>query len=146
VIVVDDVLLIDLLAGTQSAEVAVATQNGVATTFSFYYRLARAIGSSRLEGSLTRRFEALHQDRRHYVVGLLEALPETIVLLAPRDLVPTMSALAAVTSANFLTVELVATAMILEARVLVTTTSGLLDRVCSVAGVELTVLGSGADA
>ena len=135
-IVVDDRLLFDVLAGTELSEFGEFAKAGIATTFSWYYRLARAISSGRIDGSLSRAFAELTDDRRRYVQGLLDHLPEYLEILHPRELVPTMSALMALTSVNFITAEVIATSMILEAEIVVTTTSPLLNRAARLAGVE----------
>ena len=89
-IVVDDRLLFEVLSGTETAEFAEHAVGGIATTFSWYYRLSRALSTGRVDGSLTREFAALSDDRRRYVHGLLEDLPNTIEMIHPMDLVPPM--------------------------------------------------------
>lgn len=49
-------------------------------------------------------------------------------MVHPRNLVPSMSAVAALTSVNFLTAEAVAVSLILEAPIVVSTRSALMDR------------------
>ncbi len=139
-IVVDDRLLFEIISGTETTELARRAAGGVASTFSWYYRLSRAISSGRVDGSLTREFAALSDDRRIYVHGLLEDLPDTIEMVQPRDLVPSMSAVATLTSVNFLTAEAIAVSLILEAPVVVSTRSQLMDRAATRAGVECSVL------
>ena len=139
-IVVDDRLLFEILAGTESAQLIELAAGGVATTFSWYYRLARAVSTGRVDGSLTREFASLSDARRTYVHGLLENLPDTIEILHPRDLVPSMSAIAALTTVNFLTAEAISTSMILASPVVVSTRSALMDRAAAIAGVECQVL------
>jgi hypothetical protein len=51
VIVVDDRLLFEILAGTETPDLAEIAVGGVATPFSWYYRLSRAISSGRVDGS-----------------------------------------------------------------------------------------------
>ena len=140
VIVVDDRLLFEVLSGTAAAEFAERASDGIATTFSWYYRLSRALSTDRIDGSLTRQFASLSDDRRNYVHGLLEDLPATVEMLHPRDLVPSMSAIAALTSVNFLTAEAIGVSMILEAPILVSTQSALMTRAAAMAGVECLVL------
>lgn len=133
-------MLFEVLSGTENVEFAKHAAGGIATTFSWYYRLSRALSTGRVDGSLTREFAALSDARRRYVHGLLEELPDVIEMLHPRDLVPSMSAVAALTSANFLTAEAIATSLVLEAPIVVSTRSALMDRAASVAGVECVVL------
>ena len=66
-IVVDDRLLFDVLAGTESVELLQAASGGVATTFSWYYRLARAIATGRIEGSLSRHYGNLTAERQRHI-------------------------------------------------------------------------------
>ena len=139
-IVVDDRLLFEILAGTENTQLVELAAGGVATTFSWYYRLARAVSTGRVDGSLTREFASLSDARRTYVHGLLENLPDTIEILHPRDLVPSMSAIAALTTVNFLTAEAISTSMILASPVVVSTRSALMDRAAAIAGVECQVL------
>ena len=139
-IVVDDRLLFEVISGTEAAEFAAHASGGIATTFSWFYRLSRAISTGRVDGSLTREFASLSDARRTYVHGLLEDLPDTIEMLHPRDLVPPMSAIAALTSVNFLTAEAIAASIILEATIVVSTRSALMDRAAALAGVECLVL------
>lgn len=139
-IVVDDRLLFEVLSGTETAEFAEHAVGGIATTFSWYYRLSRALSTGRVDGSLTREFAALSDDRRRYVHGLLEDLPNTIEMIHPRDLVPPMSAVAALTTVNFLTAEAIAASLVLEAPIAVSTRSALMGRAAAVAGVEYFVL------
>ena len=56
--------------------------------------------------------------------------------LHPSDLGPPMSAIAALTSANFLTAESIAVSIILEATIVVSTRSALMDRATAPAGVD----------
>ena len=93
-----------------------------------------------MDGSLTREFAALSDDRRRDVHALLEDLPNAIEMLHPRDLVPSMTAVAALTSVNFLTAEAIAASLVLEAPIVVSTQSALMDRAAAVAGVECFVL------
>ena len=141
-IVIDDRLLFEVLAGTESAEFVAYASGGIATTFSWFYRLSRAISTGRLDGSLTREFASLSDARRTYVHGLLEDLPDAIEMLHPRVLVPPMSAVAALISVNFLTAEAIAASIILEATIVLSTRSALMDRAAAMAGVECIVLPS----
>lgn len=139
-IVVDDRLLFGVLSGTETPEFAQHASGGIAKTFSWYYRLSRALSTERVDGSLTRQFAALTDERRIYVHKLLEDLPSRIEMLHPRDVVPPMSAIAALTSVNFITAEAVSVSMILEAPILVSTRSALMDRAAAIAGVDVLVI------
>ena len=139
-IVIDDQLLFEVLAGSKQRELRDLMVDGVATTFSSYDRLSRTFATGRIDRALSRRFAALNEERRRHTQGLLEELPDAVTLLQPRELVPVMSALAARTSVNFLTAEALGTSMILEAPVAVSTTSTLLANAAARAGVEVVVL------
>ncbi len=71
---------------------------------------------------------------------LFEVLTGRIQLLHPRDLVPPMSAVAAPTSVNFLTAEAISVSMIIEAPILVSTRSPLMERAAAIAGVDVIVI------
>lgn len=141
-IVVDDHLLFDLLADEQPQELLNAAGEGVATTFSWYYRLARAIATSRIEGSLSRRFAGLGEDGQSRVKAQLDDL-SNVEIIGAKELVPVMSALATVATVNLLTADAVATALVLDAPILVSTQSALLDQAAAVAGVPTRLLARG---
>lgn len=136
-IIVDDRLLFDVLAGTESVELLHAASDGVATTFSWYYRLARAIATGRIEGSLTRHYGDLTAERQRHVSGLLNNLADRVEIIAPKEVVPVMAALATVANLNVLTAEAIASSMVLEAPIHVATRSARLDRAAQLAGVEV---------
>src|SRR3546814_18792523 len=58
-----------------------------------------------------------------------------IEIVAPKELVPVMSALATVVSTNVLTADAVASALVLDAPIVVSTRSELLERAATLAGV-----------
>jgi hypothetical protein len=68
---------------------------------------------------------------------LIGALPDEIVTLDPRAVVPVMAALGPVARANLLTTEAVATALVLDANIAVSTRSELLDRTSIAAGIDV---------
>ena len=138
-IVVDDLLLFETLAGSRPTFPAMGT-DGLGSTFSWYYRLARAVATGRVEGSLSRRFAALTDDRRRRVLTYLDELPTTITILHARELVPVMRALSSLAHVNFLTAEAVASAIVLEAPIFVSTSSDLLSNAAARAHVEVVVL------
>ena len=63
-IVVDDRLLFEVLSGAEPAEFVALASGGFPTTFSWFYRLSRAISTGRVDGSLTREFATLSDARR----------------------------------------------------------------------------------
>ena len=134
-IVVDDRLLFDVIAGTEPAELLDVAGDGVATTFSWYYRLARAVATDRIEGALSRHYVGLPADRQAEVRRVLDDLSDRVEIVSPKESVPVMSALATMATVNMLTADAVAAALILDAPILVSTRSDLLERAASVAGV-----------
>jgi hypothetical protein len=140
VIVVDDVLLFDVLAGIETAEFQLLAADGIASTSSWYYRLARALPTGRVDGALSRRFAVLSDVRRNHIRGLFDDLPDRIELVRQRFLVPPMSALGSVMLVNLLNAEAVATALILDASIVVTTDSALLGRAAGVASIDVTII------
>ncbi len=134
-IVVDDRLLFDVIAGTEPAELLDVAGDGVATTFSWYYRLARAVATDRIEGAFSRHYVGLPADRQAEVRRVLDDLSDRVEIVSPKESVPVMSALATMATVNMLTADAVAAALILDAPILVSTRSDLLERAASVAGV-----------
>ncbi|MDP9331993.1 MAG: hypothetical protein M3Q30_01590 [Actinomycetota bacterium] len=111
-IIVDDQLLLSILAGQESDLLLSARSNGVATTMCWFYRLSRAIAAGSTTGALSRRFSALSTAQQTDVITLVDELPAEIITLDSRTVVPVMSALSSVASANVLTTEAVATALV----------------------------------
>lgn len=132
-VVIDDALLLDVLANTAAPELAEARRRGeLGTTGSWYWRAARAaLGGG--HGALSRRIEALPPVSQDAVQAGIDNLPPEIVLISLRRLAPIMARLPR--PANLLTLEAVAAARLLEAELLVSTTSGLLEDLASSARV-----------
>lgn len=140
-IVVDDRLLFDVIAGTEPQELLDVAGDGVATTFSWYYRLARAVATDRIEGALSRHYAGLPAERQAQARRVLDDLSDRVEIVSAKESVPVMSALATVVTANVLTADAVATALILDAPIFVSTRSDLLERAAAVAGVRTRYLG-----
>lgn len=137
-LVVDDSLLLLVLAGvggTQITEAVLAIE--VFTTGSWYWRLARAIRDPRSTGALTRAFAALEAPEQDAVRSALGELPGNIGLIGARDLVPVMTSLHTPRRLNLLAAEALATAILLDATIAVTTESDLLSEACSALGVPI---------
>src|SRR3546814_3626023 len=83
VIVVDDRLLFEIIAGDEPTALREAATDGAATTFSWYYRLSRAIADARMEGALSRRFAGLPDHRQALVRAQLADLSD-IEIVAPK--------------------------------------------------------------
>ena len=140
-IVVDDTLLLAVLAGslpTQLEEAAAARE--LATTGSWYWRLGRAVLDPTATGSLSRTFADLTTDGQARVGAGLRSLPAEIGLVSLRRLVPVMAALDTGRRLNLLTAEAVAAALVLDADLAVTTRSSLLDDACERVGIQVVLL------
>jgi hypothetical protein len=136
-VVIDDAVLLDVLAGLASDEILEALQgNDVFTTGCWYYRLSRAVHSDRVGGSLSRHLGGLDVDRQVRVVAALDRLPDSIGLLSLRDLVPVMRALRVSRPLNLLNAEALAAALVLDAALVVSTDSPLLREAAAELGVE----------
>ena len=127
VLIVDDALLLTVLAGSPPSEVRDAMMRSeLFTTGSWYYRLARAAHDRTFSGALSSAVSALPRGRQAHVEAGLEALPPEVGLLGMRRLVPVMRRIDVGRRLNFLTAEAVAAAVILGGALRVTTESRLL--------------------
>ncbi|MGH9023297.1 MAG: hypothetical protein ACRDV9_09400, partial [Acidimicrobiia bacterium] len=140
-LVVDDALLLSVLAGGAGAEIESAIGRGeLHTTGSWYYRLGRALHDPRSSGSLSSAMAALPAERRARVLAGLDVLPPQIGLISLRHLVPVMARLPLDRRVNFLTAEAVAAARMLGARIQVTVESPVLREACQALGIDLEVM------
>lgn len=140
ILVVDDALLLSVLAGGATSEIGDALERGdLFTTGSWYYRLARAAHDWTFAGALSSAMDLLSPERRARVAGALDALPQQIGLLDMRRLVPIMRRLPG-RRLNFLTAEAVAAALALDAAIRVTTDSRLLHDACQAVAVDVRVV------
>ena len=125
-LVVDDALLLLILAGAAAPGVQGAFEAGeVFTTGTWYYRLANALRNERVEGALTAAYRQLPGAAQRLVAGHLESLPGSIGLLDYRKLVPIMTALDASRPLNMLAADAIATAIVVDGRILVRTDAPL---------------------
>ncbi len=144
-IVFDDALLLAILAEQQgSAEallITAAEAGEVFTTGSWFWRLARVVVRPG-QGALSRALAASSADEQRRVHNALDQLPAEIGLLSMRRLVPVMAALPG--QLNLLTAEAVAAAVVLGARIAVSTESPLLTAAASSVdiGIDVVRLGS----
>ena len=139
-IVIDDQLLFGILAHRPSPALEALATNGVATTSSWYFRLARAIATGRAEGSLSRLMKDLDQPEQLAIRTSLGTLPASVETLTPRIIVPLMAAIASAASANFLTLEALAVAIALDATIVTATTTTLLESAARLLHVPVVVL------
>lgn len=141
VVVVDDRLLLAVLAGVAPREIALAAQTGdVFTTGSWYYRLGRAANDPSMQGVLSKAVFALPAARQARVLGAIDKLPGEIGLLSLRRLVPVIADFEPALHLNLLAAEAAASAYVLKARVVVTAETPLLAKACEYLDVEYEVV------
>lgn len=124
-IVVDDHLLVAVLAGRSDVVGESLSNERVFTTGCWFYRLARAAGASST-GTLTHRLEQLPAPAQRAVRQRLDDLPSNIGLLSLRVLVPVMQSLRVQRPLNMLNAEALAAAVVLDAPLVVSVDSDLL--------------------
>ena len=140
-VVIDDRLLLDVLAGQAPGELtAELGGGGVFVTSAWYYRLGRAVFGSSGAGVLSGRLAALDRDVTERVRAELGDLPSNVGLLHPRVVVPLMFTLRVRRQLNVLAAEALAVALLLPARLLVTTDSPLLRSAAEETGIDYQVL------
>jgi hypothetical protein len=143
-IVIDDALLLVVLGDQDDSRVAPIVQSaglgGVFTTGLWYLRLARALARPG-SGVHTRAFMRLDDDRRSRVRAGLGELPEEIGLITMRRLVPVMSVLPG--GLNLLASEALAAAVVLDARIVLTTRSPPLMSAAAAVGMSVDVVDLG---
>lgn len=111
-VVVDDHLLIDVLAETATPWLQNQVErSAIYTTGAWYYRLASAAHRGSADGSLSRRLVELPPE---FGRERIDVLPDWIGLLAPRFLVPIMAALATRRRPNVLAAEALAVALVTD--------------------------------
>jgi len=141
VLIVDDALLLAVLAGVAPDDIhAAAERREVFTTGCWYWRLSRALHDGTVSGALSRAMQDLNAEQQTRVVGAVANLPRQIGLLSLRQLVPVMTALETGRRLNLLTAESIAAAVVLDATIMVTTQSALLTESCSQLRVDLRVV------
>lgn len=122
--IVDDLLLLHVLAGTASHDLQEAAEGGEGyATGCWYYRLSRAVRRSEVAGVLSTAFESLSPEARDRARRSLDDLPERIGLLSLRGLVPLMSVMDAGRPLNLLAAEALAAALVVGTDIVVTTDS-----------------------
>lgn len=140
-LVVDDALLLRVVAGLAEGELAEAAGRGeLFTTGSWYYRLARAVHSRDFAGALSRPFSRFTPERQTRVLAALDRLPPEIGLISLRDLVPVMWTLTVGRTLNLLTAEALAAAQVLDAGIRTTTGSMMLRESAAAVGVEIRII------
>lgn len=126
-VVVDDHILLDVVAGVATPTALEALGAGpVYTTGCWYYRLSRALLAGSGTGSLSGRLASLEPDERQRAMQALRALPEQIGLLSLRTLAPVMAALRVRRALNMLNAEALAATVVVDGRLRVEVGSDLL--------------------
>jgi hypothetical protein len=141
-VVIDDRLLLDVLAGaTRPIIDEEFARGGVYTTSCWYYRLGRAVNAGVGTGSLSARLAALGPDARDRVLWSLRELPDEIGVLTSRTVVPVMVALRVRRPLNMLNAEALAVALLVGASVMVTVAAPLLESGATDLGVSCRLIG-----
>lgn len=139
-IVIDDHLLIDVLAETASGWLRDHVEHSVIyTTSSWYSRVANAAHRGTGDGTLSRRLSQLPDDFRR---ERIDNLPDWVGLLGPRMVVPVMASIITRRRPNVLTAEALAVAVVTESWLVVSTDSKLMRDGAGDLGVEYRVLAS----
>lgn len=141
-VVVDDHLLIELLADAGPPWLAEASVSSVVyTTASWYFRVASAAERGSGTGSLSGRIANLPESAQLVVRDRISRLPTSVELIGPRRLVPLMAGLRTPRRLNYLASEALALAVLTEATITVRTESPLLREACEAlrVGYELDV-------
>jgi hypothetical protein len=126
-LVVDDHLLLDLLAGSAPAWlISELESSAVYTTSGWHYRVALAFQRGTGSGSLSGRLAVLDPEQAERLVDTVAHLPEWVGLIGPRVLVPVMAALGLRRRPNWLTAEALAVALVTESMICVTVDAPLL--------------------
>jgi len=119
-LLIDDHLLVRLLAGIPTGRVDTARAGGALwTTGLWYYRAARAVRSPTITGSLSGELAALPEPLRAQAVQGIVRLPDDVGLLSLREVVPVMAELSLQQRLNLLSLEALSAAVHLRADVAV---------------------------
>ncbi|HMD45263.1 MAG TPA: hypothetical protein VKG43_03830 [Acidimicrobiales bacterium] len=139
-VVIDDHVLLRLLAGAAPSPVGKEAESGrVLTTGCWYFRLARVAGMPGT-GSLSTQIELLEEQTREAVRQGLRRLPSEIGLFGWRIVVPVMAELRVRRQVNPLSAEALAVATLAEAELVVSTESPLLEAGAEDLGIPLRVI------
>jgi hypothetical protein len=139
-IVIDDHLLLDLLADDPDEWLRAEAEHAATyTTAAWYYRLANAAHRGSGTGALSRKLAALPETFRS---ERIDNLTDRVGLVGPRLLVPVMAALVTQRRPNVLTAEALAVALITDGALVVSTDAQLLRDGASDLGIEYRVLPS----
>jgi hypothetical protein len=118
VILVDDHLIAHRLAAGGLGSAPSEPPTRVATTCSWWWRLSAALAGAR-GGAITRHFAAVDPFARAGLERTVARLPDTVLMLDLRDLIPAMALLSAEHDLNLLAAEAVVAAEVLGAELVV---------------------------
>jgi len=118
VILVDDHLIAHRLATGMLGSTLPGAPTGVATTCSWWWRLSASLAGTP-GGAITRHFAAVELDARAALQQTIARLPDILLILDLRDLIPAMAVLAAEHGLNRLAAEAVVAAEVLGADLVV---------------------------
>jgi hypothetical protein len=138
--VIDDRLLLDVIAGTVDPATAAVVGEDVLTTGSWYYRLGRALSAGSGTGTLSGRLQSLDPSHRDRATAALRDLPAEIGLLHPRVVVPVMFSLRVRRPLNVLNADALATALLADATIAVSTDAPLLREAAADLGIGYSLL------
>ena len=140
-VVIDDRLLLDVLAGHGPTMIgSEVSSGGVFTTSAWYYRLGQAVFAGSDSGALSGRLALLGEPTGGRVRAALANLPPSIGLLHPRVVVPVMFTLRVRRQLNWLAAEALAVALVVPARLLLTTEAPALHVAAEDTGVDYELL------
>jgi hypothetical protein len=140
-VVTDDRLLLVLLAGyAPTAVVSEVSGGGVFTTSAWYYRLGGAVFARSDSDALSGRLEPFGEPTGERMRAALADLPASIGLLHPRVVASVMIALRVRRQLNWLGAEALAVALVVPARLLLTTEAPALHAAAEGTGVDYQLL------
>jgi hypothetical protein len=143
-VVVDDSSLRDVLLDDTSRNLRSAIKNReVFTTSTWLYRLCQAIRSTDVVGRLSGPITSLPGELQIPLLAKLAQLPPEIGVLGGRDLAWTMAGLVQTHRLNYLSLEALASAVVLEAPLVLSknVTSPLLVAACRAERVKVILVG-----
>lgn len=115
-LLLDDRLLLAVLLHDESRALAALTRRrSIFTTGLWYYRLCHAIRSEVVTGALSGPFASAEPAIRARAASALVQLPDGVALLSLRDLAPTMAELVERHRLNAMSLEALASAVVLGA-------------------------------
>lgn len=134
-ILVDDHVIAHRLATGDPLPAPGSSQPRMATTCSWWWRLSAALGGTR-GGAITRHFALLQPSARLALQRTIARLPDRVLILDLRDLIPPMALLAAEHNLNLLAAEAIVAAEVLGAEVVVRQDTPRIRDIAAVRGIS----------